>query len=536
MRLLQLRPVGRGAVAALAVSLSILALPALGAGDDGADPQALATLSGVPGVLDTSASMPTSSDSNSALTAEAGALAVDVPKDPSEGVTVDPAAGPPVNVGVPNADQAGDAVPVAPGVVVYPEAGPSAAIAVQVVAASAEAPAVDPAPADPASTDPTPTDTTATDTTPTDTTAPATDTTPTDTTPADTTPADTTATDTTPTDTAAAEPVPAADPAPAPAPAPPAATSLGGVRLMTMLQDADAPTDYAFALSLPSGGTIASDGASGYDIADASGATTLHIAAPWARDANDVALPVSYSLDGTTLTMHIDTTGATFPVVADPLLTAALPGGSAPAASTIASAPSARPAPAPAPAKPAEKPELQCAGGSSNGSVTTSCSLSVPLWAGGGGVDYESGSILVRCKNCGEDQLARLTRFYGSMLNWKVDGKCGSNCTLGRSAASQSYELTKTTVMVPQQSTCTSLVGRVLVRKSCTILVAETRTVLKTVTHYTCALNVVGGSLVKVASDTYAISAAFRLSCPDGGGSGSGSIESNDFRNAVLGL
>lgn len=306
---------------------------------------------------------------------------------------------------------------------------------------------------------------------------------------------------------------------------------------MTMLQDGDAPTDYAFTLSLPSGGSIASDGADGYDILDASGVTTLHIAAPWARDANDVALPVSYSLDGTTLTMHIDTSGAAFPVVADPLLTAAGPGGAPPAASSITSAPAARPAPAPAaPAKPAEKPELQCAGGSSNGSVTTSCSLSVPLWAGRGGVDYESGSILVRCKNCGDTQLSQLTRFFGSMLNWKVDGQCGSNCTLGRSSATQSYEATKTTVMVPQKSTCTALVGKVLRGVPCTILVPETRTVLKTVTHYTCALNVVGGSLVKVATDTYAISAAFRLTCPDGGGSGSGSIESNDFRNAALGL
>jgi len=508
-----MRPV-RFALAALALSVSILALPALSAGDDGADPQALATLSDVPGVLDTSAATPTSSDSDSALTAQVGGVAVDVPKDPSAGVTLDPGVGAPVNVGVPNADQAGDGVPVAAGVIVYPDAGPSAAVAVQVVAASSDAPAADP-----------PVETTTTDVTTTDTQ------------PADgTDAADATATATDPTDTA--DTTTDAAPAPAADPAPPVAKSLGGVRLMTMLEDAEAPTDYAFALSLPAGGTIVSDGADGYDIADAAGVNTLHIAAPWARDANDTALPVSYSLDGTTLTMHIDTSSATFPVVADPLLTAAVAGGSAPAASSIAAAPAARPSPTPAPApvKPAEKPELNCAGGSSNGIATTSCSLSVPLWAGGGGVDYESGSILVRCKNCGDDQLSRLTRFYGSMLNWKVDGRCGSNCTVGRSSASTSYEVTKTTVMVAQQSTCTSLVGKILVRKACTVLVAETRTVLKTVTHYTCALNVVGGFLVKVAADTYAISAAFRLSCPDGGGSASGSIESNDFRNAVLGL
>lgn len=158
----------------------------------------------------------------------------------------------------------------------------------------------------------------------------------------------------------------------------------------------------------------------------------------------------------------------------------------------------------------------------------------MPLWAGGHGVDYESGSILVRCKNRGDTELSRLTRFFGSMLNWKVDGQCGSNCTLGRSTPSQSYEST-TSVTAPHQSTCSTLVGKVLQRKPC-FIAGETRTVVKTVTHYTCALNVVGGSLVKVAADTYAVSAAFRLTCPDGGGSGSGSIESNDFKNAALGL
>jgi hypothetical protein len=80
------------------------------------------------------------------------------------------------------------------------------------------------------------------------------------------------------------------------------------------------------------------------------------------------------------------------------------------------------------------------------------------------------------------------------------------------------------------------MVGRLLVRKMCTVLVAETRTTIKTVTHYTCALNLMGGALTKVSSDTYAISGAFSLSCPDGGGTATGSIESSDLRNAVLGL
>jgi len=75
-----------------------------------------------------------------------------------------------------------------------------------------------------------------------------------------------------------------------------------------------------------------------------------------------------------------------------------------------------------------------------------------------------------------------------------------------------------------------------ILRRPCTVLVAQTKTVLKTVTHYTCALNLVGGALTRVSSDTYAISGAFSLSCPDGGGSATGSIESSDLRNAVLGI
>lgn len=45
------------------------------------------------------------------------------------------------------------------------------------------------------------------------------------------------------------------------------------------------------------------------------------IAAPWASDANGVALATSYSYANGVLTQSIDTTGAVFPVVADPWMT-----------------------------------------------------------------------------------------------------------------------------------------------------------------------------------------------------------------------
>jgi hypothetical protein len=42
------------------------------------------------------------------------------------------------------------------------------------------------------------------------------------------------------------------------------------------------------------------------------------IEAPWAVDAKGARLPTSYTIQGEHLTQHVDTAGATFPVIADP--------------------------------------------------------------------------------------------------------------------------------------------------------------------------------------------------------------------------
>ena len=52
---------------------------------------------------------------------------------------------------------------------------------------------------------------------------------------------------------------------------------------------------------------------------DAAGNETAGIATPWALDAHGVAIPTSYTLDGTTLVQTIEHAGAAYPVVADPL-------------------------------------------------------------------------------------------------------------------------------------------------------------------------------------------------------------------------
>jgi hypothetical protein len=95
-----------------------------------------------------------------------------------------------------------------------------------------------------------------------------------------------------------------------------------GVRELFALNNADAPTDFSVPLDLPAGASLIANDEGGYDIVtlDANGtaSTQAVISAPWATDANGRSLPTSYTLDGTTLTQHIDTSGAAFPVIADP--------------------------------------------------------------------------------------------------------------------------------------------------------------------------------------------------------------------------
>jgi hypothetical protein len=99
-----------------------------------------------------------------------------------------------------------------------------------------------------------------------------------------------------------------------------------GVRQLFTLNNADAPTDFTVPLTSPDGAVLNEDGAGGYDLNSSPNAygvatTIVHIDAPWAKDATGKSLATSYSIKGTTLTQHIATTGAVFPVVADPLFT-----------------------------------------------------------------------------------------------------------------------------------------------------------------------------------------------------------------------
>jgi hypothetical protein len=87
------------------------------------------------------------------------------------------------------------------------------------------------------------------------------------------------------------------------------------------LKNSKAPTDYAFQMNLPPGGHLVPTADGGYDLAIAIKGQDLvagHIDTPWAKDAKGKTLPTSFSLSGGVLTQHVTTSGATFPVTADP--------------------------------------------------------------------------------------------------------------------------------------------------------------------------------------------------------------------------
>ena len=102
--------------------------------------------------------------------------------------------------------------------------------------------------------------------------------------------------------------------------------TVDGVRELFAIPNAAAPHAVTIELRLPTGASITPDADGGFDIVaqnrrSGPAIALAHIAAPWARDATGTFLPTRYSVDGTTLTQHVDTAGATYPVIADPQIT-----------------------------------------------------------------------------------------------------------------------------------------------------------------------------------------------------------------------
>ncbi len=94
----------------------------------------------------------------------------------------------------------------------------------------------------------------------------------------------------------------------------------GSVQIVTVLSGPDAPSTYSYELILPAGGRAEIVDGSWVAILDAQGAFAGGIAPAWAEDAAGQDVPTRYTLEGTTLTQHVDHADVTYPVVADPWL------------------------------------------------------------------------------------------------------------------------------------------------------------------------------------------------------------------------
>jgi len=90
-----------------------------------------------------------------------------------------------------------------------------------------------------------------------------------------------------------------------------------GVRLATVLPEGQ--SQAAYKLTLPAGSRVADRGDGGLVISDETGQGYASIERPWALDAVGKRLPTTYTVaEGQRVVQEVDTTGAVFPVVADP--------------------------------------------------------------------------------------------------------------------------------------------------------------------------------------------------------------------------
>jgi hypothetical protein len=85
-----------------------------------------------------------------------------------------------------------------------------------------------------------------------------------------------------------------------------------------VINNAAAPSDYQFTIGSKTDMLTLTDGK--VQVKNADGAVVNYLTDPWAYDANGKEVPTSYSVQpgSNIVTQHVDTTGAEFPVTADP--------------------------------------------------------------------------------------------------------------------------------------------------------------------------------------------------------------------------
>jgi hypothetical protein len=94
----------------------------------------------------------------------------------------------------------------------------------------------------------------------------------------------------------------------------------GSVRMLTVIDNPNAPTTYDYKISVPNGGHIQLTKDQGAVVLSDNGEVISYVQSPWAKDAKGKKIRTWFTTDGLTLTQHVkhNVRGVTYPVVADP--------------------------------------------------------------------------------------------------------------------------------------------------------------------------------------------------------------------------
>lgn len=95
-----------------------------------------------------------------------------------------------------------------------------------------------------------------------------------------------------------------------------------GVRVHTVIQNAEAPVEFNYPVQVPAGASLTSDSSGSVLLVDAKGALIGGIAPAWAVDGQRRPVATRYEVRGTTVVQIVDhrATDVQYPVVADPYL------------------------------------------------------------------------------------------------------------------------------------------------------------------------------------------------------------------------
>lgn len=87
-----------------------------------------------------------------------------------------------------------------------------------------------------------------------------------------------------------------------------------------VIRDASAPSTYKYTVTVNGDPATLVLSERGVLVQDVDGETVNIIGSAWAKDADGVSVPTSYTVEGNVLTQHVNHSGAAYPVVADPSL------------------------------------------------------------------------------------------------------------------------------------------------------------------------------------------------------------------------